>query len=83
MNQGVATNSRAIALQVARSLQQQHFFYEIEWGGRVLFAQLLGRSTMLLFSLSASVKGGYDLVLFVCPSNLVWWYRQSQISQLS
>lgn len=36
MNQGVATNSRAIALQVARSLQQQLFFYEVEWGGRVL-----------------------------------------------
>jgi RHO1 GDP-GTP exchange protein 1/2 len=36
MNQGVATNNRAIALQVARSLQQQLFFYEVEWGGRVL-----------------------------------------------
>ncbi|KAI0272596.1 Dbl-like domain-containing protein [Gloeopeniophorella convolvens] len=35
-NQGAATNSRAIALQVARSLQQQLFFYEVEWGGRVL-----------------------------------------------
>jgi RHO1 GDP-GTP exchange protein 1/2 len=36
MNQGVATNNRAIALQVARSLQQQLFFYEVEWGGRML-----------------------------------------------
>ena len=36
MNQGVATNNRAIALQVARSLQQQLFFYEVEWGGRQL-----------------------------------------------
>ncbi|KAH9000438.1 Dbl-like domain-containing protein [Lactarius akahatsu] len=36
INQGVTTNNRAIALQVARSLQQQLFFYEVEWGGRVL-----------------------------------------------
>jgi hypothetical protein len=36
ISQGVATNNRAIALQVARSLQQQLFFYEVEWGGRVL-----------------------------------------------
>lgn len=36
INQGDATNNRAIALQVARSLQQQLFFYEVEWGGRIL-----------------------------------------------
>jgi RHO1 GDP-GTP exchange protein 1/2 len=36
MNQGVATNNCAIALQVARSLQQQLFFYEVKWGGRQL-----------------------------------------------
>ena len=36
INQGVTTNNRAIALQVARSLQQQLFFYEVEWGGRIL-----------------------------------------------
>ncbi|KAA1475511.1 Dbl-like domain-containing protein [Dentipellis sp. KUC8613] len=36
INQGVATNDRAIALQVARSLQSQLFFYEVEWGGRIL-----------------------------------------------
>ncbi|TFY73275.1 hypothetical protein EWM64_g10737, partial [Hericium alpestre] len=36
VNQGVATNDRAIALQVARSLQSQLFFYEVEWGGRIL-----------------------------------------------
>lgn len=36
INQGVTVNNRAIALQVARSLQQQLFFYEVEWGGRVL-----------------------------------------------
>ncbi|KAI0050993.1 Dbl-like domain-containing protein [Auriscalpium vulgare] len=36
INQGAATDDRVIALQVARSLQQQLFFYEVEWGGRVL-----------------------------------------------
>ena len=36
INQGVTTTNRAIALQVARSLQQQLFFYEVEWGGRML-----------------------------------------------
>jgi hypothetical protein len=35
-NQGTSTNDRYIALLVARSLQQQLFFYEVEWGGRVL-----------------------------------------------
>ncbi|KAI0322785.1 Dbl-like domain-containing protein [Amylostereum chailletii] len=35
-HQGFSTNDRYIALQVARSLQQQLFFYEVEWGGRVL-----------------------------------------------
>ena len=35
-NQGVATGDRTIALLVARSLQSQLFFYEVEWGGRVL-----------------------------------------------
>ncbi|KAG8961323.1 hypothetical protein FRC03_005538 [Tulasnella sp. 419] len=33
---GISTNDRRIALQVARSLQNQLFFYEVEWGGRVL-----------------------------------------------
>jgi RHO1 GDP-GTP exchange protein 1/2 len=36
INQGVETTNRAIAVQVARSLQQQLFFYEVEWGGAVL-----------------------------------------------
>ncbi|THH16693.1 hypothetical protein EW146_g3989 [Bondarzewia mesenterica] len=36
INQGVATGDRTIALQVARSLQSQLFFYEVEWGGRIL-----------------------------------------------
>ena len=36
ISQGVTTNNRSIALQVARSLQQQLFFYEVEWGGRLL-----------------------------------------------
>jgi hypothetical protein len=36
INQGVEISNRAIALQVARSLQQQLFFYEVEWGGGVL-----------------------------------------------
>ncbi|KAI0035294.1 Dbl-like domain-containing protein [Vararia minispora EC-137] len=35
-HQGSAENDRYIALLVARSLQQQLFFYEVEWGGRVL-----------------------------------------------
>ncbi|OBZ74125.1 Rho1 guanine nucleotide exchange factor 1 [Grifola frondosa] len=33
---GVSTNDRRAALQVARSLQSQLFFYEVEWGGRLL-----------------------------------------------
>lgn len=33
---GISTNDRRIALQVARSLQNQLFFYEVEWGGRSL-----------------------------------------------
>jgi hypothetical protein len=32
----VSADARRIALQVARSLQSQLFFYEVEWGGRVL-----------------------------------------------
>jgi len=36
MNHGVSTNDRRAALQVARSLQSQLFFYEVEWGSRVL-----------------------------------------------
>lgn len=33
---GISTSDRRAALQVARSLQSQLFFYEVEWGGRVL-----------------------------------------------
>lgn len=33
---GISTNDRRIALQVAQSLQNQLFFYEVEWGGRTL-----------------------------------------------
>ncbi|KAG9014371.1 hypothetical protein FRB94_012777 [Tulasnella sp. JGI-2019a] len=33
---GISTNDRRMALQVARSLQNQLFFYEVEWGGRSL-----------------------------------------------
>ncbi|OCH96297.1 Dbl domain-containing protein [Obba rivulosa] len=33
---GISTNDRRASLQVARSLQSQLFFYEVEWGGRVL-----------------------------------------------
>ncbi|KAL1658879.1 CNH domain-containing protein [Schizophyllum commune] len=36
INHGVSTSDRRIALQVARSLQNQLFFYEVEWGGREL-----------------------------------------------
>ncbi|EJD48095.1 Dbl-like domain-containing protein [Auricularia subglabra TFB-10046 SS5] len=37
LNLGVQTHQdRQIALQVARSLQSQLFFYEVEWGGRSL-----------------------------------------------
>ncbi|KAF8159396.1 CNH domain-containing protein [Crassisporium funariophilum] len=36
INHGVSTSDRRVALQVARSLQSQLFFYEVEWGGRVL-----------------------------------------------
>ncbi|KAF8202439.1 CNH domain-containing protein [Pholiota molesta] len=36
INHGVSTNDRRVALQVARSLQNQLFFYEVEWGGRAL-----------------------------------------------
>lgn len=36
INHGISTTDRRQALQVARSLQSQLFFYEAEWGGRVL-----------------------------------------------
>ncbi|CAK5273815.1 unnamed protein product [Mycena citricolor] len=36
MKHGISTSDRRAALQVARSLQSQLFFYEVEWGGRVL-----------------------------------------------
>ncbi|KAF5318404.1 hypothetical protein D9611_013915 [Ephemerocybe angulata] len=36
INHGVSTSDRRVAIQVARSLQSQLFFYEVEWGGRVL-----------------------------------------------
>jgi len=36
INHGVSTNDRRVALQVARSLQNQLFFYEVEWGSRAL-----------------------------------------------
>ncbi|KAJ7780243.1 Dbl-like domain-containing protein [Mycena maculata] len=36
INHGISTNDRRAALQVARSLQSQLFFYEVEWGGRIL-----------------------------------------------
>lgn len=36
VNLGISTNDRRIALGVARSLQSQLFFYEVEWGGRQL-----------------------------------------------
>jgi len=32
----MSTNDRRVALQVARSLQNQLFFFEVEWGGRIL-----------------------------------------------
>ena len=32
----MSTNDRRAALHVARSLQSQLFFYEVEWGNRVL-----------------------------------------------
>ncbi|KAG8803133.1 hypothetical protein FRC17_006248, partial [Serendipita sp. 399] len=35
-NMGFQTSDRRAALQVARSLQSQLFFYEVEWGGRLL-----------------------------------------------
>ncbi|KAJ7065285.1 CNH domain-containing protein [Mycena amicta] len=36
VNHGISTDDRRAALQVARSLQSQLFFYEVEWGGHVL-----------------------------------------------
>lgn len=36
INHGFSTSDRRAALQVARSLQSQLFFYEVEWGGQVL-----------------------------------------------
>lgn len=36
INHGVSTADRRAALQVARSLQSQLFFYEVEWGDKPL-----------------------------------------------
>ena len=33
---GVSSNDRRLAVHIARSLQSQLFFYEVEWGGRIL-----------------------------------------------
>jgi hypothetical protein len=33
---GISTNDRRTALQIARSLQSQLFFYEVEWTSRLL-----------------------------------------------
>ncbi|EJD07469.1 Dbl domain-containing protein [Fomitiporia mediterranea MF3/22] len=36
LNMHVSSSDRRLALHLARSLQNQLFFYEVEWGGRVL-----------------------------------------------
>ncbi|KAF9466176.1 CNH domain-containing protein [Collybia nuda] len=36
INHNISTSDRRAALQVARGLQSQLFFYEVEWGSRVL-----------------------------------------------
>ncbi|KAL0068394.1 Rho guanine nucleotide exchange factor [Marasmius tenuissimus] len=36
INHNISTSDRRAAIQVARSLQSQLFFYEVEWGGGVL-----------------------------------------------
>ena len=36
INHGISTNDRRAALEVARSLQSQLLFYEVEWGSRAL-----------------------------------------------
>jgi hypothetical protein len=36
LTHGISTNDRRTALQVARALQSQLFFYEVEWGSRAL-----------------------------------------------
>ncbi|EIW75246.1 hypothetical protein CONPUDRAFT_85508 [Coniophora puteana RWD-64-598 SS2] len=36
INHGISTTDRRAALQVARSLQRQLFFYEVEWGDKPL-----------------------------------------------
>ncbi|KAH8833385.1 CNH domain-containing protein [Flagelloscypha sp. PMI_526] len=36
INHNVSTSDRRAALQIARSLQSQLFFYEVEWGNKVL-----------------------------------------------
>ena len=35
-NHGISTTDRRVATEVARSLQSQLFFCDVEWGGRVL-----------------------------------------------
>lgn len=36
LNHGGTPDDRRAALHIARSLQSQLFFYEVEWGGRML-----------------------------------------------
>lgn len=36
INHGISTSDRRVAVQVARSLQNQLFFHEVEWGNTVL-----------------------------------------------
>jgi hypothetical protein len=57
INHGVSTNDRRVALQVARSLQSQLFFFEVEWGGK-----LLQDGVEEVYTFLDDQEGGSDMV---------------------
>ncbi|TFK39742.1 CNH domain-containing protein [Crucibulum laeve] len=57
INHGMSTSDRRIALQVARSLQSQLFFYEVEWVSRLLEDDIKD-----VYMFLDDQEGGSDLV---------------------
>jgi hypothetical protein len=55
---GISTNDRRAALLIARSLQRQLFFYEVEWGDR-----LLQDGVEDVYMFLDDVEGGSDMAM--------------------
>jgi RHO1 GDP-GTP exchange protein 1/2 len=62
---------RRVALHVARSLQSQLFFYEVEWGGRVLQDNVEDVYMFLGEESEGSSSGARDLLNQELPTGVV------------